>query len=67
MFVEKRGECGVVRVNKVIKISRRVSDEPKLAISCLNLDILIDLSHLKENVDNGGGSGEIVSMEKIGK
>jgi len=40
----------------------------ELAISHLNLEILIDLSHLKENVDNGGGdSGEIVSVEKIRK
>jgi len=40
----------------------------ELAISRLNLDILIDLRHVKENVDNtGGGHGEIVSVEKIGK
>jgi len=40
----------------------------ELALSRLNLEIVIDLRHLKENVDNGGGrSGEIVSVEKIGK
>jgi len=39
-----------------------------LAISRLNLEILINLRHLKENVDDGGGGrGEIVSVEKIGK
>jgi len=32
----------------------------ELAISRLNLEILIDLRHLKENADNGGGgSSEI--------
>jgi hypothetical protein len=36
-------------------------------MSRVNLDVLIDLRHLKENSDNGGGgSGEIVSVEKIG-
>jgi len=40
----------------------------ELTISRLNLEILIDLRHLKDKVDNGGGgSGEIVSVEKIGK
>jgi len=40
----------------------------ELTISRLNLEILIDLRHLKENVDiGGGGRGEIVSTEKIGK
>jgi len=27
VFVEKKGECGIVSVNKFIEISRRVSDE----------------------------------------
>jgi len=27
VFVEKRGECGVIRVDKVVEISRRVSDD----------------------------------------
>jgi len=36
----------------------------EFAISRLNLEILIDLRHLKENVDNGGGRGEIVSVKK---
>jgi len=37
-----------------------------LTILRLNLEILIDLRHLKEKVDNGG-RGEIVGIEKIGK
>jgi len=30
IFVEKRGECGIVIVYMVIEISRRVSDERKV-------------------------------------
>jgi len=45
-----------------------VLDEQRLAISRLNLEILIYLRHMRDNVDNGGGgSVEIVSVEKIGK
>jgi len=32
VFVEKSGECVVVSVDKVIEISRRVSDEPRIGI-----------------------------------
>jgi len=34
---EKKGECGVVRVNKVMEISRRVSDLPRVGNITLEL------------------------------
>jgi len=62
VIVENSGKCDVVSVDKFMEISRRVSDEPRVGYITLEL---IDLRHLKENVDNGGGgSGEIVSVEK---
>jgi len=68
VFVKRRGECGVVRIDKVIEFSGWVSDVPRVGNINLNLEILIDLRHLEENVDNGGeGSGEKVSIEKVGK
>ena len=37
-------------------------------ISCVNLEMLIDLRQRKENSDKGGGgSGEMVKVEKMGK
>jgi len=37
VFVEKRGECAVVSVDKVMEISRRVSDEPRIGNITLEL------------------------------
>jgi len=54
VFVKKSGECGVVSVDKVMEFSRSAVISRELAISRLNLEILIDLRHLKENVSNGG-------------
>ena len=40
----------------------------KQRISRVKLEILMDLRQRKENSDNGGGgSGEIVKAEKMGK
>jgi len=66
VFVEKSGECIVVSVDKVVKISRRVSDEPGVGNITLELS---DTDRFEASEDNGGGggSGEIVSVEKIGK
>jgi len=37
VFVEKSEECVVVSVDKVVKISRRVSDEPRVGNITLEL------------------------------
>jgi len=67
VFVEKSGECVVVSVNNAMKISMRVSDEPRVGNITLELSDTDRFEaserecrqrrrrHLKENVDNGGG------------
>jgi len=57
VFVEKSGEYGVVRfdIYKVMEISMRVSGEPRIGNTMLELRDTEYLRHLKENVDNGGG------------
>jgi len=37
VFVEKKGECRVVRVDKVMEIIRRVSEEPRVGNITLEL------------------------------
>jgi len=50
VFVEKRRQCGVVRVDKVIEISRMVSDEPRDDTMKLELRYIDGFAAPKENV-----------------